>query len=85
MDGATAVVCGDRTLGEWWLKQMAEASVKHGAIYWCATMIVPTGRPFTPNSSDGDRDRPISPRSRGQNPYLNALIGTLRRECWIMF
>src|SRR5438105_4804835 len=27
------------------------------------------------------RDRPISPRSPWQNPYVERLIGTLRREC----
>jgi len=29
----------------------------------------------------GIRDRPISPRSHGQNPYVERLIGTLRRDC----
>jgi hypothetical protein len=29
----------------------------------------------------GIRDRPISPRSPWQNPYVECLIGTLRREC----
>jgi transposase InsO family protein len=29
----------------------------------------------------GIRDRPISPRSPRQNPYVERLIGTLRREC----
>jgi len=29
----------------------------------------------------GIRDRPISPRSPWQNPYIERLIGTLRREC----
>jgi transposase InsO family protein len=29
----------------------------------------------------GIRDRPISPRSPWQNPYVERLIGTLRREC----
>jgi len=29
----------------------------------------------------GIRDRPISPRSPGQNPYVERLIGTLRRDC----
>jgi hypothetical protein len=28
------------------------------------------------------RDRPISPRSPWQNPYVERLIGTLRRECF---
>ena len=29
----------------------------------------------------GIRDRPISPRSPCQNPYVERLIGTLRRDC----
>ena len=29
----------------------------------------------------GIRDRPISPRSPWQNPYVERVIGTLRREC----
>ena len=29
----------------------------------------------------GIRDRPISPRSPWQNPYVERAIGTLRREC----
>src|ERR1700757_127735 len=29
----------------------------------------------------GIRDRPISPRAPGQNPYVERLLGTLRREC----
>jgi hypothetical protein len=29
----------------------------------------------------GIRDRPISPRSPWQNPYVERLIGTVRREC----
>jgi transposase InsO family protein len=29
----------------------------------------------------GIRDRPISPRSPWQNPYIERLIGTVRREC----
>jgi transposase InsO family protein len=29
----------------------------------------------------GIRDRPISPRSPWQNPYMERLIGTVRREC----
>jgi Integrase core domain len=29
----------------------------------------------------GVRDRPISPRSPWQNPYVERLIGTLRRDC----
>jgi transposase InsO family protein len=29
----------------------------------------------------GIRDRPISPGSSWQNPYVERLIGTVRREC----
>jgi transposase InsO family protein len=29
----------------------------------------------------GIRDRPIAPRSPWQNPYVERLIGTLRRDC----
>jgi hypothetical protein len=29
----------------------------------------------------GIRDRPIAPRSPWQNPYVEHLVGTLRREC----
>ena len=29
----------------------------------------------------GIRDRPISPQSPWQNPYMERLIGTVRREC----
>jgi len=29
----------------------------------------------------GIRDRPITPRSPWQNPYVERLIGTLRRDC----
>jgi transposase InsO family protein len=29
----------------------------------------------------GIRDRPTSPRSPWQNPYVERLIGTLRRDC----
>ena len=31
--------------------------------------------------SMGIRDRPTAPRSPWQNPYVERLIGTLRREC----
>jgi transposase InsO family protein len=30
----------------------------------------------------GIRDRPIAPRSPWQNPYVERLIGTLRRDCF---
>jgi len=49
---------------------------------WCATMMAPMGRPSQVGSGRwGFRDRPISPRSPWQNPYVERLIGTLRRDC----
>jgi transposase InsO family protein len=40
------------------------------------------GRAFTNRvRAMGIRDHPISPRSPWQNPYVERLIGTLRREC----
>ena len=40
------------------------------------------GRAFTNRiRTMGIRDRPIAPRSPWQNPYIERLIGTLRREC----
>jgi transposase InsO family protein len=40
------------------------------------------GRAFTNRiRTMGIRDRPIAPRSPWQNPYVERLIGTLRREC----
>ena len=48
----------------------------------CATMMAPTGRPSQVDCGRwGFRDRPISPRSPWQNPYVERLIGTLRRDC----
>src|SRR5437660_1214973 len=41
-----------------------------------------TGQVFTSRVwAMGIRDRPISPRSPWQNPYVERLIGTLRRDC----
>ena len=40
------------------------------------------GRAFTNRiRTMGIRDRPIAPRSPWQNPYVERLIGTLRRDC----
>jgi transposase InsO family protein len=40
------------------------------------------GKTFTKRvRTMGIRDRPIAPRSPWQNPYVERLIGTLRREC----
>ena len=38
------------------------------------------GAAFDPSERDKS-NRPISPRSPWQNPYVERLIGTLRREC----
>ena len=43
---------------------------------WCATMMAPTGRPSQVECrAMGIWDRPISPRSPWQNPYVERLIG----------
>jgi Integrase core domain len=45
-------------------------------------MTAHTGQVFTRRlRTMAIRDRPISPRSPWQNPYVERLIGTLRREC----
>jgi len=36
---------------------------------------------FSPEWVEFSRDRAISPRSPWQNPYVERLIGTLRRDC----
>ena len=38
------------------------------------------GAAFDPSERDKS-NRPISPRSPWQNPYIERLIGTLRRDC----
>ena len=51
---------------------------------WCATMMAPTGRPSSVESGRWGSGPPLSPRSPWQNPYVERLIGTLWRDCWIM-
>jgi transposase InsO family protein len=36
---------------------------------------------FLASSLQGIRDKPIAPGSPWQNPYVERLIGTIRREC----
>jgi transposase InsO family protein len=44
-------------------------------------MMVHTDKPLTKRvRTMGIRDRPIAPRSPWQNPYVERLIGTVRRE-----
>ena len=40
-----------------------------------------TRHPTAEREAMGIRDRPISPGSPWQNPYVERLIGTVRREC----
>src|SRR5262245_53986368 len=44
-------------------------------------MVSETSIRFSRVRAMGIRDRPISPRSPWQNPYVERLIGTMRREC----
>ena len=39
------------------------------------------GAAFAPSERANKSNRPISPRSPWQNPYIERLIGTLRRDC----
>ena len=57
--------------------------MEHGAdLFGAPTMMAPTDRPSRVEvRAMGIRDRPISPRSPWQNPYVERLIGTLRRDC----
>jgi transposase InsO family protein len=58
--------------------------VGHGADYLVRDNDSAYGRAFTDRvRTMGIRDRPISPRSPWQNPYVERLIGTLRRECLV--
>src|ERR1700694_1545967 len=68
---------------EWLAQQIVEAFPWDTA----PTYLVPDndgayGQAFTSRvRAMGIRDRPISPRSPWQNPYVERLIGTLRRDC----
>ena len=68
-------------------KEFLSLSTRHsrgtrGRPMWCATMMAPTGRAFISRvRAMGIRDRPTSPRSPWQNPYVERLIGTLWRDC----
>ena len=81
---STTLVRGDAAPTAEWL---AQQSVEAFPWYVTPTYLVRDndgayGQGFTSrNQSMGIRDRPISPRSPWQNPYVERLIGTLRREC----
>jgi transposase InsO family protein len=68
---------------EWLAQQMAEAFPWNTApTYLVRDNDRAYGQAFTRRlRTMGIRDRPISPRSPWQNPYVERLIGTLRREC----
>jgi transposase InsO family protein len=68
---------------EWLAQQIVEAFPWDTApVYLIRDNDGAYGQTFTNRlRAMGIRDRPISPRSPWQNPYVERLIGTLRREC----
>jgi hypothetical protein len=68
---------------EWLAQQIVEAFPRGTApTYLVRDNDGANGRAFTNRvRTMGIRDHPISPRSPWQNPYVERLIGTLRREC----
>lgn len=68
---------------EWLARQIVEAFPWDAApTYLVRDNDGAYGRAFTSRiRTMGIRDRPISPRSPWQNPYVERLIGTLRRDC----
>jgi hypothetical protein len=79
-----ALVCGDAASnGEWLAQQVVEAFPWETApTYLVRDNDGAYGPIFTGRvRAMGIRDRPIAPRSPWQNPYVERLIGTLRRDC----
>jgi transposase InsO family protein len=74
----TPVACGDRLA-----QQIVEAFPWDTApTYLVRDNDGAYGHAFTSRvRAMGIRDRPIAPRSPWQNPYVERLIGTLRRDC----
>jgi transposase InsO family protein len=68
---------------EWLAQQIVEAfSWDAAPTYLVRDNDGAYGQAFTSRlQAMGIRDRPISPRSPWQNPYVERLIGTLRRDC----
>jgi transposase InsO family protein len=68
---------------EWLAQQIVEAFPWEGApSYLIRDNDCAYGAAFTSRiRAMGIRDHPISPRSPWQNPYVERLIGTFRREC----
>jgi transposase InsO family protein len=68
---------------EWLARQITEAFPWASApVYLVRDNDRAYGRVFTSRlRATGIRDRPISPGSPWQNPYVERLIGTVRREC----
>jgi transposase InsO family protein len=68
---------------EWLAQQIVEAFPwDTGPTYLMRDNDSAYGQAFTSRvRAMGIRDRPISPRSPWQNPYVERLIGTLRRDC----
>src|SRR5713101_5011283 len=71
------------TAAEWLAQQIVEAFPWDTAPrYLVQDNDAAYGQAFTNRiRTMGIRDRPIAPRSPWQNPYVERLIGTLRREC----
>ena len=72
-----------RPTAEWLAQQIVEAFPWDAApTYLVRDNDGAYGQTFTNRvRAMGIRDRPISPRSPWQNPYVERLIGTLRRDC----
>jgi hypothetical protein len=72
-----------RPTAEWLAQQIVEAFPWDAApTYLVCDNDGAYGQTFTNRvRAMGIRDRPISPRSPWQNPYVERLIGTLRRDC----
>jgi len=69
---------------EWLPQQIVEAFPRGTApLYLIRDNDAAFGQVFTNRVRRmGIRDRPISPRSPWQNPHVERLIGTLRRDCF---
>ena len=68
---------------QWTAQQVIEAFpwAGHASIY-CVTAIASLGQPFGNASGTGvDKEVVIAPRRPWQHPYVERLIGSIRREC----
>ena len=83
--GPVFITCGSQQFptAEWLAQQIVEAFPWNTApTYLLRDNDGAYGQAFKRRvRTMGIRDRPISPRSPWQNPYVERLIGTLRRDC----